>query len=181
MKKITTILLILGVSFLGIQCSQNNYLIAKGKVGKITKKTTENDIKQIFKADSIVEDAEKSVLLKEEKRYQIFSKEGKKELEITFAKKDSLFVISNVQLFSDKYKTKKGISVKSTFNDINKSYTINNTEATFSSIVLFIDELNATISIDKSQTGITNFDVNGIKLEQIPDATKVKYFTVWFY
>lgn len=180
MKKQITFILILAISLLGVQCTQNDYLVAKGRVGKITKKTTEKDIKNLFAKDSIVEDTEKTVLSKDEKRYQIFS-QGKKELEITFSKQDSLFAISNVQLFSDKYKTEKGISVKSTFNDIHKNYTINSTEATFSSVVLFINELNATISIDKSQTGITNFATQKIELEQIPDAVKVKYFTVWFY
>lgn len=180
MKKTIPTLLILGILLLGVQCSKNNYVIAKGKVGKITKKTTEKDLKKLFESDSIVENTEKTVLSKDEKRYQVFSN-GKKELEITFSKKDSLFSISNVQLFSDKYKTEKGISIKSTFNDIRKNYTINSAEATFSSVVLFINELNATISIDKSQTGITNFTTQKIKLEQIPDAVKAKYFTIWFY
>lgn len=180
MKNVIIFMIVVSVAFLSVQCNQNSHLVAKEKVGKITKKTTERDIYNLFKSDSIVTDTVAPLSSLDEKRLKIFSKEGKKQLEVTFTKQDSLFAINNVQLFSDEYKTKKGISIRSNFNDVHKNYTINSVEATFSSIILFIDELNTTISINKSQAGIPQFSTQKVKLEQIPDATKINYFTVWF-
>lgn len=180
MKNAVIFVMILTVALLSLQCSQNSHLIAKEKVGSITKKTTEKDIYKLFESDSIVTDTVTPLSSLDEKIFKIFKKNGKKQLEITFAKRDSVFSINNVQLFSEEYKTKKGISVQSNFNDVHKNYTISNVEATFSSIILFINELNVTISIDKSQAGIGQFSLEKVKLEQIPDATKIKYFTVWF-
>jgi hypothetical protein len=57
---------------------------------------------------------------------------------------------------------------------------VNNVETTLTSATLFIDELNATISIDKKELGISKFSTEEILLNQIPDMAKIKYFTIWF-
>jgi len=57
---------------------------------------------------------------------------------------------------------------------------INKVETTLSSATLYIDELNATITIDKKELGINPFSVDKVKLEQIPEMAKIKSMTIWF-
>ena len=45
---------------------------------------------------------------------------------------------------------------------------------------LFIDELNATISIDKQELGLQAFSKQQVSKEQIPDLAKMKSFIIWF-
>lgn len=184
-KKIIYVLI---VSFLFIQCAKkNNFLIEKGQVGPLTEKTTINDLSSIFAKDSIVailyEDKEidKRLFSVENDEYLIFSKRGKLLLEIVPTDlNDKSSGIKSVQIFDNNYKTSKGISLQSTFKDIKDYYQVNKVETTLTSATLFIDELNATISIDKKDMGMNSFSRAEVTLDQIPDLAKIKYFTIWF-
>lgn len=185
-KKITYLFL---VSFLLIQCSKKNdqFLIEKGRVGQLTKTTTIKDLSSIFAKDSIVvnlyadKEIDKKIFSVENDEYLIYAKTGKLLLEIVPTNLNDLSSgIKSIQIFDDKYKTKKGISLQSTFKDINKNYMVNKVETTLTSATLFIDELNATISIDKKELGLNRFSRMQVTKEQIPDLAKIKYFTIWF-
>ena len=186
MKKIICILFI---TFLFIQCGkENKYLIEKGKVGYLTKDAAVFELSTIFENDSIVSNLssestgnEDLLFLAKSDEYQIFSILGKKLLEISPMKQnDSLSKIKSIQIFDRNYKTDKGISLQSTFKDINENYMVNKVETTLTSATLFIDELNATISIDKKELGINPFSREEITIDQTPDMAKIKYFTIWF-
>jgi len=186
LKKIIYLLL---VSFLFIQCAkENKFLIEKGKVGYLTKETTVLELNKIFKQDSIVSNLLVDKLENEDKLfslgdddYKIFSSEGEKLLEISPTKQnDSLSKIKSIQIFDRNYKTDKGISLQSTFKEINENYLVNKVETTLTSATLFIDELNATIAIDKKELGLNTFSREEVTLDQIPDIAKIKYFTIWF-
>ena len=185
-RKITYLVL---VSLLFIQCAkENQYLIEKGKVGYLTKETTVLEINSIFKKDSIVSnlssdnsDNEKRLFSLGNDEFEIFSLKGGKLLEIAPTKKnDSLSKIKSIQIFDRNYKTEKGISLLSTFKDINENYMVNKVETTLTSVTLFIDELNATIAIDKKELGLNRFSREEVSIDQIPDMAKIKYFTIWF-
>tara|TARA_R110001583_G_scaffold93777_1_gene237026 strand:- start:52290 stop:52862 length:573 start_codon:yes stop_codon:yes gene_type:complete len=186
LKKIVYIVL---VSFLFIQCAkENQYLIEKGKVGYLTKKTTAIELATLFNKDSIVSNLlidnpnnDDKLFSLGDDEYEIFSTKGKKLLEISLAKQnDSLSKIKSIQIFDRNYKTDRGISLQSTFRDINENYMVNKVETTLTSATLFIDELNATIAIDKKDLGINSFSREEITIDQIPDIAKIKYFTIWF-
>jgi hypothetical protein len=185
LKKIATLIFI---SFLFIQCSnENKYILEKGKVGLLTTQTAIFELKTIFENDSIVSqlsganDAKQELFLSESDQYEIYSKEGKKLLEIVpMQLNDSTSKIKSIQIFDDKYKTKSGVGLKSTFGEINNNYKINKVETTLTSATLYIDELNATISIDKEELGISKFSREEISVDQIPDVSKIKFFTIWF-
>lgn len=186
LKKIIFIVL---VSFLFVQCAkENQYLIEKGKVGYLTKETTILELNSIFKKDSIVSNLTINNLNNEDKlfsldddEYEVFSFMGDKLLEIAPANQnDSLSKIKSIQIFDRNYKTDKGISLQSTFKDINENYMVNKVETTLTSATLFIDELNATISIDKKDLGLNSFSREEVTIDQIPDIAKIKYFTIWF-
>ncbi len=186
LKKITIVLLVL---FLFIACAkENQYLVEKGKVGYLNTETVMQDLTSIFANDSIVSNLSKDSAENEnllfytaKDEYIIYSKKGKKLLEIIpNMLNDSMSKIKSIQIFDSKFKTDKGISLLSTFKDINENYLINNVETTLTSATLFIDELNATIAIDKNELGINRFSREEVSINQIPDFAKIKYFTIWF-
>ena len=179
---------VLIVSFFFIQCAKkNNFLIEKGQVGPLTEKTTINDLSSIFAKDSIVailyEDKEidKRLFSVENDEYLIYSKNGELLLEIVPTNlNDKSSGIKCIQIFDNSYKTSKGISLQSTFKDIKEHYKVNKVETTLTSATLFIDELSATISIDKKEMGMNSFSRAEVTIDQIPDLVKIKYFTIWF-
>ena len=63
---------------------------------------------------------------------------------------------------------------------MNANNNINRIESTFFTATLFIDDLNATIAIDKEELGLKDFTTQKVTLEQIPDLAKMKAFIVWF-
>ncbi len=179
--------LIVLISLVFIQCGkENKFLIEKGSVGLLNKQTTISELNTIFNMDSIASNfpdkSEKEKIFSLEKEeYVVFSKEGKKLLEIVPSNQsDSLSKIRSIQIFDSNYITEKGISLKSTFKDINENYMVDKVETTLTSATLFIDELNATISIDKKELGLNTFSRDEVSLDQIPDIAKIKYFTIWF-
>ena len=183
------VVLVVLVSFLFIQCSNySSFIIEKGTVGAINNDTKISELAIIFKNDSIVsklfdsiENSNQNVFSNEDDEYLIYSKNGDKLLEISAEDlSNQTSKIKSVQIFNSNYKTSKGISLKSTFKDINEHYLINKVETTLTSATLFIDELNATIAIDKKDLGLNSFSREPISVEQIPDNAKVKYFTIWF-
>lgn len=184
-KKTTIILL---VSFLFVQCAkENQFLVEKGKVGYLNKETVIRDLNSIFVNDSVVSNLANSTEIEyplfsvANDEYVVYSKKGKKLLEIIPTKQnDSLSKIKSIQIFDSNFKTEKGISLLSTFKDINENYLVNKVETTLTSATLFIDELNATISIDKKELGINSFSREEVSIDQIPDLAKIKYFVIWF-
>ena len=67
------------------------------------------------------------------------------------------------------------------YTDTNGNYKINKIESTLLSATLFIDELNATIVIDKEELGLRDYAIQKISVEQIPDLAKMKSFIIWFH
>jgi hypothetical protein len=76
--------------------------------------------------------------------------------------------------------TERGITTAAVYSEILDSYSINKIEPTFSTVILFIDEINATIALDKKDLRIDEFDMRKISQDQIPDNAKIKYITIWF-
>lgn len=171
-----------------IQCGkENKFLVEKGKVGSINNETIVDDLKELFAQDSLVTnlssdtEASNQLFSVRNDEYIVYTKDGKKLLEIVpMAESDSLSKIKSIQIYDHKYVTDKGVSLLSTFKDINENYMVNNIETTLTSATLFIDELNATIAIDKTELGLNAFSRDEITLNQIPDIAKIKYFTIWF-
>ena len=70
------------------------------------------------------------------------------------------------------------IGLASTFKDIQTYYPISRIENTLSSAVIFIDEINAYVTIDKKQLpSKLQFDTDAkIQPSQIPDTAVIKQF-----
>jgi hypothetical protein len=185
-KNICNLFFIAVFSMLLIQCgNRNKFTIAKGKVGNLTTKTTIVELDEIFAKDSIVknlsEGSSGNNYFQDDDAYLIFEKGGKHLLTITPKEQhDSLSTIKSVQIFDKRFKTSLGLSLTSSFEEINLSNKITKVETSLSSATLFIDDLNATISLDKEELGLRNFSTQKISLEQIPDLAKIKTYIIWF-
>ena len=174
------------MSLLFMQCSDaNKFVISKGKVGNLSSETTMLDLKNIFPNDSIVKNLSEGTLgnnfFQDDDEYLIFEKGGNHLLTIIPKEQlDSTATIRSIQVFDERYETKSGISLKSTFEDIHLNYVISKVETSLSSATLFIDDLNVTITLDKEDLGLKAFSTQKINLEQIPGLASVKSFIVWF-
>ena len=176
MKKLIAVLV---VTILMVGCGQENeMLIEKNQLGKINKNTSVAELDKMFKNDSIEKFTADTELIRE---YRIFDKDGKQSLVfVTLRKNDSIKGMELVKIYSDKFTTEKGISTSSTFGEISGNYTINKIEPSFSAAILFIDEINATVSLDKKDLNLDEFDMSPIRQGQIPDEASVNYITLWF-
>ena len=162
------------------------FQIKKGQVGYITKKTTIHDLNEIFKNDSIVVHLSEGALgnnyFQDDDEYMIYEKGGKHLLTVIPKEQlDSSSTIKSVQIFDRRFKTTSGINIGSNFSEVNTNNTISKVESTFSSATLFIDDLNATISINKEELGLRAFSNQQVSKEQIPDLARINSFILWFY
>ncbi len=180
---IKKIILLLLVSIVMIQCKEeSNYTLGNEQVGKITAMTQIHELESIFKNDSIVSHlSEDNVAESSYDEYLVYNKQGDHLLTITpKIEQDSASTIDNIIIYDKNYKTIKGLSIRSTFRDIAENYTVNKVQSTFNTAILFVDELNSTITIDKKELGVKDFGTQKVKLEQIPDLAKIKRITMWF-
>jgi len=187
MKKHSLLFLFLALLSLIISCSDSQkFAIEKGKVGRLTTKTTVKELSEIFKNDSIVSNLSEGALgdnyFQDDDEYLIYNKDGKHLLTIVPKEQlDSTSTIKSIQIFDDRFKTTTGLNIRTSFSDIRANNTIDKIESSFYSATLFIDELNATIAIDKEELGLKTFSIQKVTVEQIPDLAKIKSFIVWFY
>jgi len=176
-------MLLLVLSIVIVQCKkENKYTLAKGQVGEIISATQVYELKSIFEKDSLVSHlGEGDFADSAYDEYLVYSKEGSHMFTIIPKEQhDSTATIESIQVFDKKYKTIKGLGLSSKFKDIVDNYSVNKVESTFTTAVLFVDELDATITIDKKELGINDFGTQKISLNQIPDLAKIKTFTFWF-
>mgnify|MGYP005989657693 CR=1 FL=1 len=184
-KNISSILVIVFSLFI-LSCSNSSkFKIEKGKVGDITTKTTILELNKIFKNDSIVKNLSEGATgdnyLQEDDEVLIFEKGGKHLLTIIPKEQlDSTSTIKSIEVHDPRFKTDTGITLESSFSEINASNTVNRVESSFSSATLFIDDLNVTIAIDKEELGLKQIITQKVSKEQIPDLAKMKSFIVWF-
>jgi len=177
------IILLLLVSIVFVQCEkENNFTLGRGQVGKITSATQVYELKSIFENDSLVAHlGEGDFADSAYDEYLVYTKQNKHALTIIPKEQhDSTSTIESIQIFDKKYKTSKGLGLGSIFKDIVENYTVNKVESTFTTAVLFVDELDVTITIAKKELGINDFGTQKISVAQIPDLAKIKTFTVWF-
>ena len=179
MKK--NILTLAAVALLCFSCSTktDTFSITNTSIGELTSTTQVKDLETVFKNDSIVKfipGKASSVSINE---IEIFEKGGDKLLTLSpTTNMDSTSVINTVQIFDTRFKTDKNISILSTFKDIQDNYKISSIDNLINSVVVSVNELNASFTIDKKELPSNlRFDMTlRIEASQIPDNAKIKYF-----
>lgn len=171
-----------------VACSNKDAVtIAKNKMGVITSKTKIHELKGLFANDSVVKNVDEGLLgingnYYTSLKYQVFAKGGKLLLEVLpVSPGDTLSLIRYVDIFDPKFITEESeIGLNNTFKEINEKLKVNKVEPSFTKVTLFIDEINATMTIDKKDLGIESYGREDVTLKQIPDDVKPKSFVVWF-
>ncbi|TQD34878.1 hypothetical protein [Haloflavibacter putidus] len=152
------------------------FQINKNSVGLLTSTTPIKALDSIFAKDSIVN---KDKGFSRGSDIMVYDKNGKELLLLDPVQNfDSTSTIANVRIKDERFATDKGLTINSTFKDISKHYKIARIENTLRSAVIFLDEINAYVTIDKeviSGSAKYNTDVK-IEPSQIPDDAKIKQF-----
>ena len=175
------IIAIVSVTLLFIECKEeiNPFLISNDSVGALTRGMTIKEIDSIFAQDSIVKLYAQNEELPTQGEVEVYEKNGTKLVSISpVTNNDPDALISNFQFFDPRYKTDKGLNLSSTFKDIKANYKILNIETTISTVVIFLEDNDLFINIDKKELP-ENFRYNPnlvIDITNIPDEAKIKYF-----
>ena len=172
---------IITISIIACGRDSDPFLIDSTRVGTLTKEVRINQLDSVFSEDSIVRSGSGNEFLNSNNEIQIFDKEGKPLLILEPIQQfDSTSTIGYIQILDSRFQTEKGLSNMSTFGDVVENYQISRIENTINSAVVFIDELNLYLTIDKKQLPASlRFDTDAkISASQIPDSAKIKYFMV---
>lgn len=180
---IKTILISLITILLFVQCEKesNRFLIQKGAIGNLTKSTPIKQIDSIFEQDSIVWLNPINNSLGIQGEIEIFEKGGKKLLLLSPENEnDSNSVIINIQVFDDRYKTEQGFNSGSTFKDLKENYKITAIDNAINSVVIYLEDSEIFITIDKKQLpeNVRYNYTTKIESTQIPLEATFKYFMI---
>ncbi|NNE33231.1 MAG: hypothetical protein HKN40_12770 [Winogradskyella sp.] len=181
MKKNLFVLLI--CTLLSVSCAKDNepnpFLIEKHHIGLLNDSTQVKELDAIFKNDSVVRYISGDEFAGAVNTIEIYEKGGKKLLDISPREAlDSTSVISTVRIIDERYKTEKNISTLSTFKDIKEAYTISKVDNLINSVVVSVNEIDASFTIDKKELpGGLRYDMDAvIDPIQIPEKAKIKFF-----
>jgi len=178
-----SILCVLIISFLFASCNkeQDPFQIGKQHIGLLTDSTQVKDLEAIYPKDSIAKGFDDTEFTRNFNDIEVFEKGGKKLLVISPRKAmDSTSYIQSIRIIDPRYKTDKNLSTLSTFKEIASNYKINRIDNLINSIVITVNELNASFTIDKKELPANlRFD-RSLKIEatHIPDNAKIKFFFV---
>ncbi|MFD2550216.1 hypothetical protein ACFSQP_00170 [Bizionia sediminis] len=184
MRKI--ILSIITIAAIASSCSNqpDPFQISKNRVGLLTDTTQVANLAMAFPNDTIVKLATTEAYMRAYSDIEIRDKTGNTLLVLSPKQiTDSTAVISTVKVMDSRYKTPEGISVASTFGEIQKKYTISSIQNTIKNVVIFVDDIQAFFTIDKKELPASlQFDSNTqIEAIQIPETAKIKYFMLGWH
>lgn len=181
MNKSLLYLIIFTLVLTSCKKEQDPFEVSKQHIGLLTDSTQVKDLEALFVNDSIVNYIKGDEFIENKSDIEVFEKGGKKLLILSPKQVlDSTSTIGSVQIIDSRFKTDKNISTLSTFKDIQDNYTVSRINNLINSIVISVDEINASFTIDKKELPANlRFDMN-LKIEksQIPDSAKIKYFFV---
>ncbi|TGV01190.1 hypothetical protein [Flavivirga rizhaonensis] len=171
--------IILGFLFSSCNKEQDPFEVGKHHLGLLTDSTQVKDLKNIFVNDSLVKFTSGDEFAGSKNNIEIFEKGGKKLLVLTPEQAlDSTSTIESIQIIDPRYKTDKGITTLSTFKDISGTYKVSKINNLINSVLITVNELNASFVIDKEELPANlrfNMDVE-IEAMHIPENAKIKYF-----
>ena len=181
MNKHFLLLILILLLIVGCEKEQDPFLISAKSIGLLTDSTQVKDLKAIYKNDSLVFRTNDHEFIGNRNDIEIFDKTGKPLLVLTPNKiLDSTATIETIKIIDSRYKTVNGLGTLSTFGDIEKNNKISSIENTLRNVVVFINDIDAFITIDKKELpSELQFDVSvQIEAIQIPDKAKIKYFMI---
>tara|TARA_B100000795_G_scaffold71256_1_gene50127 strand:- start:18488 stop:19039 length:552 start_codon:yes stop_codon:yes gene_type:complete len=176
-----TIFIAVLASLLFAQCTnkKDSFTIQNGRIGPVTSQTSIQQLDSIFTNDSIVPLGNRPGTQGLQGEVEVFSKDGTKLLRLSPDNENNPgATINTVRIYDARYKTVKGLSIKSTFKDLKDNYEITGIQTSIDAVVLFLKDSDIFITIDKKQLP-ENLRYNPsltIETSQIPDNARFKYF-----
>ncbi len=184
MKQTLSIVLLISLFMFSCQKENKDFIIAKKQVGKITDSTKIKELKTIFGQDSIAKNTEGQGAFEAYDEYTVYDKKTHKPLLVIIPQKtgDDESLVKQVEILDGKFKSDKGISFNSKFGEIKKAHKIGKVDESFKYLVIYLDDLNATIDIKKNVLPLDAQNNPGLKIDEtmIPDDAKIKHFIVFF-
>lgn len=183
MKK-TLILSIISLTLLQCTKKAEPFLIQKDKIGVLEKTYTVKQIDSVFSKDSIVKRVAGDEFAGRNSDIEIYEKNGKHLLSLSPSESlDSNATITIVTINDERYKTDKGIGLKSTFKDFTTHYEVSKIDRILNNInIEFKDQdFYITISIDELP-GAYKYDFSKtVEVASIPDKATIKSLRLdWF-
>lgn len=180
MRKIAIIAGVVLSALVFVQCEtkQDAFAVSQDRVGLLTKDIQIKQLDSIFKMDSIVKLSSIENVLGTQGEVEIYETGGKKLIQVSpHNETDPNSTINTIQIFDERYKTDKGLTIKSTFKDIKDNYTIENILTSISTVVIFLEDSNVFITIDKKELSENARYDSNLKIEasHIPDGASFKY------
>ena len=182
-----SLVLVMLMALLIVGCAkdkeQDPFQIGKQHIGLLTDSTQVKDLALAFPIDSIVKNIKGDEFTGDVNDIEIFDTSGRHLLTLSPTQAlDSTAKIKSIHIKDSRFKTDKNISTLSTFADIKNNYKISGISTLINSVVITVNEINATFTIDKKELP-ANLQYNmNIKIEavQIPDVAKIKYFMLYW-
>ena len=180
-KNSIAILCVFFLLLISCQKDKNDpFLISGSAIGPLTNDIKVHQLDSLFREDSVVM-AKGTGMFNNGNEIFIYDKKGTKLLRLDPVQDfDSTSTIGNIQIFDPRFKTKEGFGAESTFKDIVANYHISRIENTLNAIVVFIDELNAYVTIDKRELPPELFENPDKKIDasEIPPTAEITYFWI---
>jgi len=169
-----------------VSCTKQNTLIALNRVGDITNNTTLKQLESIFKNNKVVDRLKTpsfkvdNLYVSTDDTYLVCNEDDKILLAITPVNAlDVNSTIKSITVFDHEFKTKGGVNVLSSFAELQMHHSIEKLEASFSSVTVFVKDINTTFTMDKKDIGLDDFKLGTIIESQIPENTRFTSMTVW--
>lgn len=151
------------------------YLISKDRIGYLTKDIKISQLDSVFAGDSVV-NKNNSKEFSRGNEIVVYQKGGKELLRLYPAKNfDSSSTIAGVEVKDTIFKTENGLGRGSKFEIIKTHYNISRIENTLGTAMVFIDELNMYVNIDKKFIAEPTGMGEKIRSSQIKDRAPVKH------
>ena len=181
MKK--TILALSTIAILATSCKNeaDPFLVKEQNIGMLTDSTQIKDLDIIFAKDSIVKPIAGDEFAGSVNTIEVYETGGKHLLSITPKQVlDSTSTISIVKFKDPRYQTEKGVNSLSTFEDIEKNYTISKIQNSFKSASVFVKGSKMMFLFDKNDLPAEfKFDITKtIEPANIPSKAKIKHFMI---
>lgn len=169
--------LLIMIAFTACQKDEQDtrYLITKNRIGDLTKDTRISQLKTVFSEDSLVQGNSAAGSLSGGDEITVYKKGGQELLRLQPATDfDTTSTISSVQVVDTIYKTEDGLGRGSDFEVLESNYNISRIENTLGTAMVFVDELNIYVDIDKEDILEPTEMGAKIKTSQIKDNAEIK-------
>ncbi len=182
MKK--TVFFISFLLFIFISCSKENQKFEFGKnhVGPLRPGIQPGEVKSLFPNDSIGKLKEQNGIVTQ-KTLKIFDKKtGQPLLALIFQNKDDSLKLHAVEILSKKYISERGVPAYAPFKDWKSKHKITKADRTLKHIIVYVDDLNATLTFTEEDLPYTaqHRPLTKVEPDWIKNNSKPANVTVFF-